>query len=489
MISLKSAPIFTVFLFLATARGFHHEMRAENKQFPYAALIYPIYNTTILNHTGDGNCSGAVVSDHFVMTTGLCIKGTETFRIQLGAISVENSTNYKYKYDHLMHAVPKYSLLKELALIKLSPRCTFTAYIQPVTLPIDLPHYPNYAIVAGWGGNREDSQQLELQWSDVETVSEADCREAYPSIYVGNTVCAQLRKIDGKGGNICVNHGSLLVRDDDMLIAIADRSCREESPQMFIRIRWFTEWIEREVTAEIKTFPYSALIVVNYNITENDNGTLYNYVVEAPCSGTLINLHIVITAGMCIEENLTVRIKLGAKNVGNTNNLKWEYGYDHIMSTIPYFSRNRFLAMIPLSPNCESTPLIQPVTLPPPQGSYATNVNDSAIVVGWLGNYKSQVDLQWLPVRIAPDAYCLPKFPWYNISATLCAQNDNDRIDCKRSNMCGGLGSALVDKNNVLIGISVKPGELAGEFASIQWFYDWLVWVVHKTRKVNILHK
>lgn len=243
MMSRKDEPVFTVFLLLSITRGFG--MRAENKQFPFSSLIVTNYNTTSSN-INEWICSGAVMSDKFVLTAGLCIKGVKKFRVKLGAINVGSSDyNYKleYTYDHVMWTDPLIN--RDLALIRINPRCTFTPDIQPVIQPVYLSTYKanDSGIVAGWGEIRTD--QHELHWTPARVVDNVRCCSCRnPGIDNNVTICAERDDIDEITGSIiCTDAGSSLLDQTGTLMGISLQSCRSGEPQLFAKIGWYYSWM------------------------------------------------------------------------------------------------------------------------------------------------------------------------------------------------------------------------------------------------------
>lgn len=271
---LKSASIYTVFLFLSTVGGIWNGRPATINRFPYAALIIANYNTTI-NDLGEWDCSGALISDMFVITAAFCVKGIQKFRIKLGAHYNGHLTetvfdNFDYVYDHTMWSKPYYAKAianstNELAMIALKPRVNFTPQIQPVTLPSPLQYnvtHSNYStLAAGWGLNERNKQ--DLQWLRMRTISDSDCSRQYPGIDIRTMLCAQGDEIDGRRGVVCRDVGAPLALDNFTLIGISlyTRPCNEEGPELFARIDWFVDWIRRVDSMKFnKTlYPYYVL--------------------------------------------------------------------------------------------------------------------------------------------------------------------------------------------------------------------------------------
>lgn len=255
--SAKGVPILTLILCLSLSRitrSLDEGNRSENRQFPYSALIYANYNTS-MNSSGDWICSGTLLNDKYLLTAGLCVHGIRKFRIKLGALYItddEEENRLEYVYDNVMTTTVAYSVANAVAIIKLNPRCTFTPEIQPISppaRPIDSTILHPSAIVSGWSENKE--RQARLQWLPMEIMSDGDCLNYHVATNINATLCAiSFKNEEGKYRSICRNLGAALVSDNNTLIGISTKNC-EEGPQIFARISWYKGWIQDCVTSNL----------------------------------------------------------------------------------------------------------------------------------------------------------------------------------------------------------------------------------------------
>ncbi|KAG4068355.1 hypothetical protein HA402_007875 [Bradysia odoriphaga] len=240
---LKGVPITALLLFVSIGRG-DDGFKAEKRQFPFSALIVANYNNSIINNLGEWDCSGALISDKFVITAGLCVEGVQKFRIKLGERGEVRDNEDEYVYDHIIHTKPIYSINHIVALIALNPMCNLTPEIQPVRIPVNPSNVNNWLIVAGWNANNDND--LELQWLPMRVISDADCKAVYPAIDMSTVICARTDEINGKRRSLCGSLGAVLVAENNTLLGISiwqiSSPC-QDGPQIFARIKWFNPWI------------------------------------------------------------------------------------------------------------------------------------------------------------------------------------------------------------------------------------------------------
>lgn len=251
----KSVLVLTLILFLSTVNGLE-PVRAEDKQFPFSALII-VNNKNSADILDETYCSGALLSDRFVLTPKFCVDKTDTYQIKLGP--VRNGEKTDYTYDHVISTKPFFSTQyvvdrnddDALALIYLDPKCDFTHYIQPIQYT-NVDNVTDWLSVSGYF-NHDRLDVLELRYLGMERVQDDACKAIYPKIDIEAVMCARGNLIDDKRGNFCRSSaGSVLANDKRVLIGLSvyqnhsiiynNYPC--EQSQVFARISLLSSWIQ-----------------------------------------------------------------------------------------------------------------------------------------------------------------------------------------------------------------------------------------------------
>lgn len=239
---LKRVLMLTLLEILSTVNGME-PIRAENKQFPFSALIS-------VNETH--YCSGVLLSNRFVLTLKVCVIDAEKLQIKLGP--VRNGQRTDYTYDHIIPTRSFYSTQyvvnrnedEALALIYLEPKCNFTHDIQPIL-------YTGTSNLSYWYSasgyfNTDGLDVVDLRTTEMELVQDDACKELYPNIDIEALICA--RGI--LGGNFCLSSaGSALIDEKRTLVGLAffhDNSIRDgvkvcERSVILARVSFFSAWI------------------------------------------------------------------------------------------------------------------------------------------------------------------------------------------------------------------------------------------------------
>jgi len=146
------------------------------------------------------HCSGALLSDEWVITAGSCLFGSTQFRIDLGAYNFTNTSEDGRISDTTSEVFfPSKNLTSEndLALLKLTKKIKFTEKIQPVKLPkltgtisetvihspsrstitgrvLNLPvqsYTGRSAYASGWKANDKVTNWNYIQWIEMKILS------------------------------------------------------------------------------------------------------------------------------------------------------------------------------------------------------------------------------------------------------------------------------------------------------------------------------
>ncbi|MGW3622368.1 S1 family peptidase [Streptomyces sp. NPDC000880] len=137
-------------------------------------------------------CGGALYAKDIVLTAAHCVSGSgnnTSITATAGVVDLQSPSAIKVKSTKVLQAPGYNGTGKDWALIKLA---------TPINLPTlkiaETKAFDNGTFdVAGWGSAREGGpQQRYLLKAKVPFVSDASCKQAYPSLVAGEEICAGL---------------------------------------------------------------------------------------------------------------------------------------------------------------------------------------------------------------------------------------------------------------------------------------------------------
>ncbi|NUK01141.1 serine protease [Streptomyces lunaelactis] len=137
-------------------------------------------------------CGGALYAQNIVLTAAHCVSGSgnnTSITATAGVVDLRSPSAIKVKSTKVLQAPGYNGTGKDWALIKLA---------KPINLPTlkiaETKAFDNGTFdVAGWGAAREGgSQQRYLLKAKVPFVSDASCKQAYPSLVSSEEICAGL---------------------------------------------------------------------------------------------------------------------------------------------------------------------------------------------------------------------------------------------------------------------------------------------------------
>ncbi|KAJ3656365.1 hypothetical protein Zmor_015448 [Zophobas morio] len=225
---------------------------ARAGQFPFAAAIY--------KNTADGTyfCTGTIIMDDFILTSGQCVDGAILFSILIGTNNLNANEGTRLSTDtYFQH--PGYNpetLENDLGIIKTRLPITFTDYIQPVNFLADF-RLPDGSSVftLGWGQTSDEESGLvnALNYVVVVSLTLEDCMLTYGSQVTDNMVCVEGNYNQGtcRGdlGSPLIQYGS---RGVTYLVGvssfISSNGCESTDPSGFTRISPYRDWI-RNITS------------------------------------------------------------------------------------------------------------------------------------------------------------------------------------------------------------------------------------------------
>ncbi|XP_063230936.1 chymotrypsin-2-like [Bacillus rossius redtenbacheri] len=153
-------------------------------QFPYQALI-------VGDHTSV--CGGSLISEAWVLTSGLCAYHQSSFQVSLGLTNMSDSERGKKTFvsrEAILHEdFNIYTFVNDIALIHVTAHVIFSPLLSPVGLPAFADASQSYddreVDVSGWGemcdgGNYVDN----LHFISTYVISNARCAGVYPDYAV-----------------------------------------------------------------------------------------------------------------------------------------------------------------------------------------------------------------------------------------------------------------------------------------------------------------
>lgn len=253
-----------IFLGLASASPLDHsndkitfDSRIVNGQtskrglFPYQALIF-----ITLKNGQKGVCGGSLISKEWVLTAGHCVDGAKSFEVHLGANKVadiaEKGRIIQFTNTSVIH--PKYSsfmVRNDIALVKLATPIRFTDTVQAVKFPRKIEEFVNVTVIASGFGKTNTTEQsiaTALQFANLKTISNKDCKKTFGVFLItNNVICAiGLNKESTCQGD---SGGPIVRSKDNILVGLTSfghaDGCHLGYPTAYTRTIPYLPWISK----------------------------------------------------------------------------------------------------------------------------------------------------------------------------------------------------------------------------------------------------
>lgn len=168
---------------------------AYRGQFPYYTFLK--LNTT----DGAGICGGALISNEWILTAAHCLYDTLNGEIHLGSLRAADLTengrvimefDMEHRYIH-----PNYYpsiVWNDIGLIRLPKPVEFSDVIKPVKLACESIHIQNVIAIGNGFTNAKQTTSAPpiLQWTNLKTISYAECLRQYPFLlFRRSVICAR----------------------------------------------------------------------------------------------------------------------------------------------------------------------------------------------------------------------------------------------------------------------------------------------------------
>ncbi|XP_026173197.1 trypsinogen-like protein 3 [Mastacembelus armatus] len=198
-------------------------------------------------HGGQTSCSGALISERWIVTSFGCVFSSESTTASLGEhdVTVEEGTEqHIHIADMIIHS-PYRSPIHSLAMVRLAEPAHFNQYVQPILLPNHCPQPGETCYVSGWGSttsNQYESPQC-LKCITVPIVDDQTCMNTFPEFLFWNPsmVCAGQVNTDN-----CMNDGGSVMVCDGHLQGVQwyGNGCSNPAdPTVYTKLCKYTDWI------------------------------------------------------------------------------------------------------------------------------------------------------------------------------------------------------------------------------------------------------
>ncbi|XP_050731400.1 trypsin-1-like isoform X2 [Eriocheir sinensis] len=226
---------------------------ASPGQFPYQLSFQDISFSSPFHF-----CGASIYNENWGVCAGHCVQGDDFNNPDYLQVVAGEQELYVDEGNEQAIVLSKiiqhedyngFTISNDISLLQLSSPLTFNSFVGPVGLQ-SVKEYMGDCVVSGWGTTSEGgSSPSVLQYVDVPTVSDADCRAAYGESDIDDSmICAGLPEGgvdacqgDSGGPMVC---GGLLTG----IVSWGYGCARPDYPGVYGEVAYFKDWVEANVS-------------------------------------------------------------------------------------------------------------------------------------------------------------------------------------------------------------------------------------------------
>ncbi|XP_072394852.1 brachyurin-like [Diabrotica undecimpunctata] len=255
--------IYVLILFLVTLTALGVQGLIGGTLIYPHSLPYMVF-LDVVGSTNTTRCSGALISNDYVLTAARCLKNSTSVRVVLGAddVTVKEEMQVSFDTDQSNFIIHENfvdeTLENDIALIKLPSSVESNEYIQVISIATEdqvKEELGELVVVSGWGltyyGYPDSMATVPLaEWLVVLNNTDSECGRFGTLVKDTNICCSTtnswdgpLQLCDGDWGDPLVNDGK-----NKTLFGIASftayESCVMGKPNIFTNVPKYSEWIK-----------------------------------------------------------------------------------------------------------------------------------------------------------------------------------------------------------------------------------------------------
>ncbi|XP_016993016.2 chymotrypsin-2 [Drosophila takahashii] len=213
------------------------------------------YQVSLQTLVGSHLCGGAIISDRWILTAGLCVKGYPASRLQVATGTVRYAQPGAVYYPeaiylHCNYDSPKYQ--NDIGLLHLNESVVFDALTQAVGLPTSpFPRGTSDLVFTGWGSQSAagslPSQLQRVQQQHLSSQACANLLSAYEDLELGpGHICAyrqaNIGACHGDSGGPLVHQGTLVGILNFFV------PCAQGVPDIFMDVMYYYDWMRQTMS-------------------------------------------------------------------------------------------------------------------------------------------------------------------------------------------------------------------------------------------------